>query len=212
MTAAIRHRPGIITGCQSRAVTLSKTVSSVITCCTGPAAAGARRENKNKANLFAVRYADGEAGRADTQSLASTASRRWVQMRLCQLVRTAVTCTSLRFVLGDSAEVADEYVRKNASQGELRSHGFFYSRMDRIQACSGLPISVPARSGYRHLFDESAAILFLRNDSLRFSDIGELGAQSERRLTIAAGPHAVGLVWQLTPVVFPRPDRGFTRL
>jgi hypothetical protein len=43
-----------------------------------------------------------------------------------------------------------------------------------------LPISTPARPGYRHLFDNSAAVLFLRNDSLHFQDAGELAAQPER--------------------------------
>ena len=44
----------------------------------------------------------------------------------------------------------------------------------------GLPISVPGRSGYKHLFQDSAAILFLRNNGLHFEEIGELGAQSEK--------------------------------
>jgi len=42
----------------------------------------------------------------------------------------------------------------------------------------GLPISVPGRPGYRHLFEGSAAILFLRSQSLRFEELGELAAQS----------------------------------
>jgi hypothetical protein len=39
---------------------------------------------------------------------------------------------------------------------------------------------VPGRSGYKHLFEDSAAILFLRNDGLHFQEVGELTAQSER--------------------------------
>ena len=39
---------------------------------------------------------------------------------------------------------------------------------------------MPGRAGYRHLFEESAAILFLRNEGLHFEEIGELGAQSEK--------------------------------
>ena len=84
--------------------------------------------------------------------------------------------------LGDSAEVADEYIRKGASQGELRSHGFFYKPDGPESGVLGLPISVPGRSGYKHLFEGSAAILFLRNNSLRFEEIGELGAQSEKAI------------------------------
>jgi hypothetical protein len=82
--------------------------------------------------------------------------------------------------LGDSPEVADTYTRKGASQGELRSHGFFYKPEDSDSGMLGLPISVPGRPGYRHLFEDSAAILFLRNESLHFQEVGELGARPER--------------------------------
>jgi hypothetical protein len=44
----------------------------------------------------------------------------------------------------------------------------------------GLPISVPGRPGYRHLFEDSAALIFLRNDALEFHEVGELGAQADR--------------------------------
>ena len=135
-------------------------------------------ESKNKANLFAVHYADGEL---DELTLNHGVDR--IEALGANAIVVGTDGSNLHFSsirLGDSAEVADEYVRKNASQGELRSHGFFYKPDGSDSGVLGLPISVPARSGYRHLFDESAAILFLRNDSLRFSDIGELGAQSER--------------------------------
>ena len=135
-------------------------------------------ESKNKANLFAVHYADGEV---DELTLNHGVDR--IEALGTNAIVVGTDGSNLHFSsirLGDSAEVADEYVRKNASQGELRSHGFFYKPDGSDSGVLGLPISVPARSGYRHLFDESAAILFLRNDSLRFSDIGELGAQSER--------------------------------
>jgi hypothetical protein len=82
--------------------------------------------------------------------------------------------------LGDSPEVADEYVRKDASQGELRSQGFFYKPDGADSGVLGLPISVPGRSGYQQLFQSSAAILFLRNDSLHFEELGELGAESDK--------------------------------
>ena len=83
-------------------------------------------------------------------------------------------------LLGESAEVADSYTRKGASQGELRSHGFFYKPDGPTSGMLGLPISVPGRPGYRHLFDESASILFLRNELLHFQEVGELSAQPER--------------------------------
>ena len=82
--------------------------------------------------------------------------------------------------LGDMPEVVDEYIRKGASQSELRSQGFFYKPDTRDSGTLGLPISTPARPGYRHLFENSAAVLFLRNDSLHFQEVGELAAQPER--------------------------------
>jgi hypothetical protein len=86
--------------------------------------------------------------------------------------------TSVR--LGEWPAVADDYIRKGASQGELRSHGFFYKPGGQNTGMLGLPISEPARPGYRHLFDTSAAVLFLKNDSLHFREVGELEAQSEK--------------------------------
>jgi hypothetical protein len=43
----------------------------------------------------------------------------------------------------------------------------------------GLPISMPGRAGYRHLFENSAAIVFLKNNALHFEELGQLGAQPE---------------------------------
>jgi beta propeller domain-containing protein len=86
--------------------------------------------------------------------------------------------TSLR--LGHWPEVVSRYTRKAASQGELRSHGFFYKPDGQDSGMLGLPISTPGRPGYEHLFESSAAIVFVRNDALQFREIGELGAQSEK--------------------------------
>ena len=84
--------------------------------------------------------------------------------------------------------VVSDYKREGASQGERRSHGFFY-KPDNVAATSGsdsknigtlgLPISTPGRPGYEHLFQNSAAILFLRNDDLQLREIGELSSQAE---------------------------------
>jgi hypothetical protein len=61
--------------------------------------------------------------------------------------------------------VAGRYTRGNARQGETRSHGFFY---DQRQALLGLPI--------RH---RSASVLYLRNQSLNFAEIGTLDASAD---------------------------------
>jgi len=81
--------------------------------------------------------------------------------------------------LTDAPRIAGSYVRKGASQGELRSQGFFYKPDGEDSGTLGLPISVPARPGYRHLFETSAAILFLHNESGHLSEIGELGSHPE---------------------------------
>jgi hypothetical protein len=88
--------------------------------------------------------------------------------------------SSLR--LGQSPKIVSQYVRAEASQGELRSHGFFYKPDSDNSGTFGLPISVPGRPGYEHLFRDSAAIVFLRNDALQFREVGELGAQPENAI------------------------------
>jgi hypothetical protein len=84
--------------------------------------------------------------------------------------------------LGPQPEIASRYTRAGASQGELRSHGFFYKPESDNDGTIGLPISVPGRAGYHHLFESSAAILFLRNESLQFRPVGELSANAEKAI------------------------------
>jgi len=79
--------------------------------------------------------------------------------------------------LGNAPEVADDYVREGASQSELRSQGFFYKPDGEDSGMIGLPISTPGRAGYEHLFENSAAILFLHNEGLHFEEVGELEAR-----------------------------------
>jgi hypothetical protein len=69
-------------------------------------------------------------------------------------------------------------MRKKASQSELRSHGFFYKPNGDDSGLLGLPIARQGRPGYRHLIEDSAAILFLKNENLNFDQIGELEAQN----------------------------------
>lgn len=135
-------------------------------------------ENKTKSKMYAVRWADGEL-----TELTVTHGVDRIEALGSDAIVVGTDGSDLHFTairLGQSPEVADEYIRKGASQGELRSHGFFYKPDGAGSGVLGLPISVPGRSGYRHLFEGSAAILFLRNDSLHFTELGELGAQSEK--------------------------------
>ncbi|REJ75961.1 MAG: hypothetical protein DWQ47_10040 [Acidobacteria bacterium] len=91
--------------------------------------------------------------------------------------------TNLHFSPVDLAgrpSIGSPYVRENASQGELRSHGFFYKSDSRNSGVLGLPIRESGRPGYEHLFNGSASILFLRNDGLELKELGSLRSGSER--------------------------------
>jgi len=74
--------------------------------------------------------------------------------------------------------VVQRHVMENASQGELRSHGFFYRRDSRYSGVLGLPVRGGGQPGYRHLVDGSASILFLRNQDNSFSQLGTLRSQA----------------------------------
>lgn len=135
-------------------------------------------EKKDQSNLFAVRWTNG-----NISELSVNHGVDRIEALGNDAIVVGTNGSDLRFTavrLGNSPEVADEYTRKGASQGELRSQGFFYKPDGPNSGVLGLPISVPGRAGYRHLFEGSAAILFLRNSSLRFEELGELGAQSEK--------------------------------
>lgn len=135
-------------------------------------------QNKNQVNLYAVRWANGEQSELTMNHGVDRIEALGSDAVVIGTDGKDLHFTSVR--LGDEPKIADDYVRKNASQGELRSHGFFYKADGRNSGILGLPISVPGRSGYRHLFDESAAIIFLRNQSLHFEEAGELEARPER--------------------------------
>jgi hypothetical protein len=83
--------------------------------------------------------------------------------------------TSVR--LAERAHAADRYTRANAAQGETRSHGFYYRPEDEQQGLVGLPIIGGGRSAAQHLRRESAALLFLRNQSLKLSELGTLDSR-----------------------------------
>ena len=80
--------------------------------------------------------------------------------------------TSLR--LGRAPSAAGRYTRANASQGETRSHGFFYNAAEGLL---GLPIIGPGKAASRQLRRESASVLFLSNQKLNLSEIGTLDSR-----------------------------------
>ncbi len=79
--------------------------------------------------------------------------------------------------LGYEATIAGKYVRPNASQGETRSHGFFYKQESADGGMIGLPIMHDSQPGYRQLHGPSASVLFLQNRSMALSELGSLASQ-----------------------------------
>jgi hypothetical protein len=127
-----------------------------------------------KSNFHAVLWAGGPA---TNFSLLHGVDR--IERLGSDAIVVGTSGTDLHFTavrLGRGPEIAGKYVRKGASQGELRSQGFFYKLDDEGSGMLGLPISRAGRSGHAHLIEGSAAILFLRNSGLHFEEMGELGS------------------------------------
>ena len=84
--------------------------------------------------------------------------------------------------LGAVPAVAGSYIQESASQGEQRSHGFFYKPQQAGDGLLGLPIRGAGRPGYEHLFHGSAKVLFLKvEDEKEFSKLGALGSSAQQR-------------------------------
>jgi hypothetical protein len=80
--------------------------------------------------------------------------------------------------LGERPVVAQRFVVDSASQGETRSHGFFYRADDERSGILGLPVRAAERPGWEHLVHGSASIVFLRNEGRRFSQLGVLASST----------------------------------
>jgi hypothetical protein len=135
-------------------------------------------QTTTRANLFVVPWSGGQE-----RNLSLTHGVDRIEAMGSDAVVVGTNGTDLIFTavrLGDWPGVAGRYARKGAAQGELRSHGFFYKPEGDDSGTLGLPISMPGRPGFHHLFENSAAILFLRNESLHFEEVGELSARAER--------------------------------
>jgi hypothetical protein len=80
---------------------------------------------------------------------------------------------------GRHAALAGRHVQAGASQGETRSHGFFFRPTGRDEGLLGLPVLQPGRRthGVFHGTEGAASVLFLRQRALGFTPLGELQAQ-----------------------------------
>lgn len=91
--------------------------------------------------------------------------------------------SSIELTTGAPPKLGDRYVNPASSEGETRSHAFFYSpdasSPHGDSGLLGLPIARPGRAAYNQLFENSAAMLFLRRKERRLSPLGELAASVE---------------------------------
>jgi hypothetical protein len=128
--------------------------------------------------VYAVRYADGS--KAHEIPLAHGVDR--IEALGANAVAIGSDGRDLHFTsvrLAATPSVQDRYTRLNAAQGETRSHGFYYKPDSDNAGFVGLPIVGGGRAGSRQLRENSAAVLFLRNQSLRLSELGALDSRAE---------------------------------
>lgn len=78
--------------------------------------------------------------------------------------------------LGSQPAIVDAYVQESATQGETRSHGFFFKPMGEDEGVLGLPVRGGGADGWEHLTEGSASVLFLRVESDRFRRLGALAS------------------------------------
>lgn len=124
------------------------------------------------AGLYAVRHADGmvyelplphavdRIEALGSNALVVGSDGRDLQFSSVRLGRLPVT--------------VDRYTRRDAAQGETRSHGFFYRPVGDDDGLLGLPIIGGGEAAGRQLRQASAAVLFLRNRGLSLSELGTL--------------------------------------
>ena len=143
------------------------------------AGAGWRRpQHVSEAQAYAIRY----AGNAEAQEIPLVHGVDRIEALGTNAVIVGTDGRDLHFTsvrLGERAEAANRYTRANAAQGETRSHGFFYREQSRDEGLVGLPIIGGGRSAAGQLRQQSASLLYLRNRSLRLSELGTLDSRAD---------------------------------
>src|SRR5512134_2010915 len=134
-----------------------------------------RPQATSESQVYAVRYASGDVyalplvhavdriEALGTNALVAGSDGRDLHLTSVRLARVPVT--------------ADRYTRRDAAQGETRSHGFFYKAESELDGLLGMPVVGGNEPGARHLRKTSAALLYLRNRGLSLSELGTLDAR-----------------------------------
>jgi hypothetical protein len=82
--------------------------------------------------------------------------------------------------LASAPALGARYTRRGASQGETRSHGFFYRADGPASGVLGLPVRGPGSPGHEQLTEGSASIVFLASRGAVLRELGDLAARPER--------------------------------
>jgi hypothetical protein len=137
-------------------------------------------QRKNQTKLYSVRWKSGEIGEVPFEHSIDR-----IEALGKDAVIVGTDSKNLYFSsvnLGEKPSFNSSYIRRNAAQGELRSHGFFYKPEDENSGLLGLPIRAEGSAGYEHLENDSASILFLRNNSLNLKELGELESRPVKQV------------------------------
>ncbi|MBC8007818.1 MAG: beta-propeller domain-containing protein [Prolixibacteraceae bacterium] len=136
--------------------------------------------------VHAVRWAN-TSSTVQTLSLPHAVDRIEALGRHAVLVGTGgkdLYFSSLR--LNNEVSIPQRFTRENAAQGETRSHGFFYKPDSGNNGGNasdngviGLPVVGAGQPGSGQLTEGSASVMFLRNESLMLSPMGELSAKPD---------------------------------
>ncbi len=78
--------------------------------------------------------------------------------------------------LGSQPRLAGRFAQTGLSQGELRSHGFFFKPTGEGQGVLGLPVRGGSEPGYAHLVEGSVEVIYLQVEDLEFRRLGVLEA------------------------------------
>lgn len=91
----------------------------------------------------------------------------------------ALHFTSLE--LGANPRAIDRHLLSGATQGELRSHGYFYRARSESEGIVGLPVRNVRAPGAAHIIRNSSGVHSLNVENLRFTELGTLVGLSDTR-------------------------------
>jgi hypothetical protein len=142
----------------------------------GAGAGWYRPQQVSQSQVYAMRYADGAQG----HELPLVHGVDRIEVLAGNAVVVGSDGRDLHFtslLLARRPRAVDRYTRANAAQGETRSHGFFYKAESEQDGLLGLPIIGGRQGAARQLRHESASLLYLRNRSLSFRELGTLDSR-----------------------------------